>query len=541
MGHSPPLEKALVEFRIALGQEHVRLDPSTVATHEENTTGVRRSVPAVLYPGSREDVQAIVRIASRFRVPLYPISTGNNWGYGSATPMREGCVVVNLSRMDRITAFDPATGVVTVEPGVTQKTLREFLDRDGHPYLVPTTGAGPSCSVLGNALERGFGLTPYSDHFEAVTAVEAVLPDSTLYASPLDGAFKWGVGPYLDGLFSQSNFGIVTRMSLALAPVPQCFRAFFFNVADPARLDEAVGAVHRALRDVGCAIGGINLMNAARVVALSERCPGSYIEQGRAIPSEELNAMARHLGAGAWTGVGTLFGAPGIARGARREIRRRLKGSVDRLVFVSPAAARGADRLMRALPGLSRTRLGRAVCKIGQSLEVLSGKPSEIALPVAYWRSLKAEVPGSGIDPDQGDAGLLWYAPILPPRGKSISEWVTGAERICREHGFDPLITLTGFNARFFEATLPILFNRGIPGETERAHACYRALFEFGAARGALPYRSGLQGSALAVDPAHPHWRLQARLKQSLDPAGLFSPGRYSIDHPAPEAPALNP
>src|SRR5207253_5916875 len=140
-------------------------------------------------------------------------------------PVTEGCVVLDLSGLDRILDMDGEFGLVTVEPGVTQQRLHDHLARRGHPFLVPVTGAGPHCSLIGNALERGYGITPYADHFAAVTALQAVLPDGRLYRSALselggtevDRAFKWGIGPFLDGLFAQGSFGIVTQMTIALA------------------------------------------------------------------------------------------------------------------------------------------------------------------------------------------------------------------------------------------------------------------------------------------------------------------------------------
>jgi hypothetical protein len=54
--------------------------------------------------------------------------------------------------------------VVTLEPGVTQARLHEFLCDGKYPYLVPVTGAGPNCSIVGNAIERGYGITPWVDH-----------------------------------------------------------------------------------------------------------------------------------------------------------------------------------------------------------------------------------------------------------------------------------------------------------------------------------------------------------------------------------------
>src|SRR5262249_56987597 len=117
-------------------------------------------------------------------------------------------------------------------------------------------GAGPDCSIVGNALERGYGITPLTDHFGAVLSLEAVLPDGRLYRSSLaalgaeaaDRVFKWGVGPYLDGLFAQSGFGIVTSMTIALARRPQAIRAVTVGLRSDDELPKAIGASRGVLR-----------------------------------------------------------------------------------------------------------------------------------------------------------------------------------------------------------------------------------------------------------------------------------------------------
>ena len=178
------------------------------------TMGARRIISGAVRPTSRPQVQTIVKTSRELGIPLYPISTGNNWGYGSAIPTADGCVIVDLSGMTAIT-LDAETGLATLEPGVTQRILREYLDENSLRFLCPVTGAGPDCSLVGNALERGHGITPYTDHFLAVMSLEAVLPDGRIYRPPLaelgcievDRAFKWGVGPFLDGIFSQARSG----------------------------------------------------------------------------------------------------------------------------------------------------------------------------------------------------------------------------------------------------------------------------------------------------------------------------------------------
>ena len=98
---------------------------------------------------------------------------------------------------------------------------------------------GPAdASVMGNALERGIGETDYGDHFGNICGMEVVLPDGTLVRTgggPLEGykswnTYKWGVGPSLDGLFSQSNYGVVTKIGMWLMPKPEHFVSCVFEL-----------------------------------------------------------------------------------------------------------------------------------------------------------------------------------------------------------------------------------------------------------------------------------------------------------------------
>ena len=77
--------------------------------------GGQRQEQAVLRPGTREEVQTCVRVANRARVPLYPISSGRNWGYGSRAPVSDA-VLLDLSRLNRIREFNEQLAYVTVEP-----------------------------------------------------------------------------------------------------------------------------------------------------------------------------------------------------------------------------------------------------------------------------------------------------------------------------------------------------------------------------------------------------------------------------------------
>ena len=140
--------------------------------------------------------------------------------------------LIDLARLNRIVGFDEDLAYVTLEPGVTQRQLHRFLTDRRSKLWMDATGASPDCSIIGNTMERGFGHTPMGDHCGAACGLEVVLPDGSFLRTGF-GRFegphttpvgRYGVGPSLDGLFAQSNLGIVTQMSVWLMPGPSISR-----------------------------------------------------------------------------------------------------------------------------------------------------------------------------------------------------------------------------------------------------------------------------------------------------------------------------
>ncbi|HVC61177.1 MAG TPA: FAD-binding oxidoreductase [Acetobacteraceae bacterium] len=500
-----------------------------------DTSGQGEAVPAALLIRDRAEVSAVLVIARRHRIPLYPISTGRNWGYGGASPVLDGCAVLDLSGMNRIVELDRELGLVTVEPGVTQGQLREYLDRHAPRFMVPTTGAGPNCSLIGNALERGYGITPYADHFGAITALEAVLPDGRLYRSALaelgaetvDRAFKWGLGPYLDGLFAQGNIGIVTQMTIALALRPERVEAFFFGIAEEGKLEAAVLAVQGILRAVGGTVGAINLMNARRVLAMTVPYPAEFVGGDGVLAQDVVLDLARRHRVRAWMGVGALYGNGKVVKAARRVVRQLLRPVADRIVFLTPERSALLGRLVRSVPGLSESRIAKLLGAIDQSLEVMAGRPSEVALRLVYWRAGRPP-PEGALNPARDGSGLIWYSPLVPMRPAAVRNYVAMVHEVCLAHGIEPLITLTSLTDRCFDSTIPLLFDRGDPGQAARAAACFDALFEAGRSQGFMPYRLGIQSMSRVTGTPSPFWDLVGTIKSAIDPDGIIAPGRYA-------------
>jgi 4-cresol dehydrogenase (hydroxylating) flavoprotein subunit len=523
------LRLAVAAWRLHLGEKAVLCGTAAQQRYGTCTTGVERSIAAAVRPRTVEDVVAVVEIARRESVPLYPISTGHNWGYGSATPVVDGCAVLDLSRLNRIIGLDAELGLVTIEPGVTQQDLHNYLVRHGLPFLVPVTGGGPDCSLIGNALERGYGITPYADHFAAVTAIGAVLPDGRIYRSALselgggvvDQVFKWGIGPYVDGLFAQGSFAVVTQMTIALAPRPESIAAFFFGVADDEELGPAVAAVQRILRALGGVTGSVNLMNARRVLAMIAPYPQTAVPEGGILPPELIAALTAQHRMMAWNGLGALYGQAAVVRAARRAVRKILGPAVARLAFLTPHSAVRANRLLSGLPLLRHGRLAARARALDAALQLITGRPSRVALPLAYWRSPTRPGLESDMDPDRDGCGLIWYSPLVPMKADRVRRFVELIGHICGSHGIEPLITLTSLSERCFDSSVPLLFNRRDAGQAARAQSCYRALFEAGQREGFLPYRMSSHAMDWITRSATPFWDVVAALKTAVDPTGM--------------------
>ena len=233
------------DFSAALGQFAETVGTNWVFTSDEDVALYRdayspfwgsdeeRLASAAVAPESVEEVQQIVRIANRYRIPLYPISTGKNYGYGGSAPVHSGSVVVDLKRMNRVLEIDERNATCLVEPGVSYFDLYNAIQEKGAKLWIdcPDPGWG---SPIGNALDHGLGYTigHFRDHFGSHCGMEVVLPNGEVLRTGPGGVpgsktwqqYQYAFGPQLDGIFSQSNFGIVTKMGFWLAPEPEAFR-----------------------------------------------------------------------------------------------------------------------------------------------------------------------------------------------------------------------------------------------------------------------------------------------------------------------------
>jgi 4-cresol dehydrogenase (hydroxylating) len=523
-------EAACEAWSEAIGEACVVRTPADLASASTATFATTARVLARLRPSTRAEVQACVRIANGTGIPLYPISTGKNWGYGSSVPVRDA-VLLDLGALNRIVDFDEELAYVTIEPGVTQRQLAAFLRDRGARLWMDATGASPDCSIIGNTMERGFGHTPMGDHCGNACAFEVVLPTGDCvqtgfarFPRARAGALgRWGVGPSLDGLFSQSNLGIVTRMTVWLMPAPEKFQAFFFMVRDEDGLAGILDAL-RPLRLNGTLRSVMHVGNDYKVVTGTMQFPWDAVTGPRPVLDQaHIRRLRNRLGIGAWNGSGGLYGSPGQVREARRQLKRALRGRVDRLQFVDDRTIGLLRRFAAPFKMVTGWDVPRTLAVLEPVYGLMRGVPTDGTMGSAYWR--KRTPPPSDPDPDRDGCGLLWCSPTFPNTGED-GRRVTGiGTRVLLAHGFEPQMSISLATERACICVITISYDRNAEGEDERARACYDALAAELLEAGYPSYRLTVASMATVADPTGAP--ILRTLKQAIDPNGMLAPGRY--------------
>ncbi|HOL64454.1 MAG TPA: FAD-dependent oxidoreductase, partial [Accumulibacter sp.] len=148
-------EQVAEELRVVVGPQHLCISAADLDRYSRCTIPWQSRCAAVVFPGSSEEVAAVVRIASRHRTPLWPSSTGRNWGYGTTLAVDDGAIVMILTRMNRILEVNEELAYAVIEPGVTYEQFNQHLRSKGCKLWIDCTDGSGQGSVIGNALERG--------------------------------------------------------------------------------------------------------------------------------------------------------------------------------------------------------------------------------------------------------------------------------------------------------------------------------------------------------------------------------------------------
>ena len=503
--------KALKEFAGAVGREWVFSSDEDVNLYRDAYSPYwnedeDRVPSAAVAPDSVEQIQQIVRIANRYKVPLWTVSTGRNLAYGAASPVMSGSVVLDLKRMNRILEVNDKTYFAVVEPGVSYFDLYRYIQEHQLNVWIdpPDPGWG---SPIGNSLERGGGRTPLRDHFGAVCGLEVVLASGEVLRTGMGALpksavwhqYKYGFGPYLDGLFTQSNFGIVTRMGIFLMPAPEAYRDGRVNVY---RHDDLIPFMEKYSY----------LMNSdiLRGTMMLESPILSYkVAQGRAVfdmpgdPSiEELERIGREKNLAYWSAEFRFWGAPGIID-AQWEYTKEKFGEIPGATFNDGRSYRFPMEIPESNPDL----LG----SLG--------------------------IPNLGVfGLIQGAAGHMGFSPIIPMTGESIFKALRVYGELYAELGLTPQNQFAALPWSYYPRALVFLFGISIYKDVEknsRNREIFKRMVAVSAENGWGEYRTHVAFMDTVADAYsfnhHVLRRFNETLKDAVDPNGILSPGKSGI------------
>ena len=205
-----------------------------------------RKVDYVVMPKTVEEVQKIVLLANKEKVPITPM--GGGFTLSALTVPIKGGIVLDTKRMDKIIEINEKSKYAIVEAGVSQGALKSYLEKN-YPHLQHSTPeAPPVATIVGNALICGHGhLTPMHDvTSNMINGMEVVLPTGEICkigsCSISPYWFTRGPLPDLAGLFIGwfGTTGIVTKISIQLFPKPKLRDVLIFSTDDPDSLPEVI-------------------------------------------------------------------------------------------------------------------------------------------------------------------------------------------------------------------------------------------------------------------------------------------------------------
>lgn len=526
--------QALKAFAQVVGKDWVFTSEDDLNTYRDAYSpflgeAEERQASAALAPYTVEEVQALVRVANRFKVPLYTISTGRNLGYGGAAPGYSGSVVLDLKRMNRILEVDETRAYAIVEPGVSYFDLYRHLQEKGSKLWldVPDPGWG---SLVGNALDRGGGLTmPHlRNHFEAHCGMEVVLPDGELLRTgmgALPGAQTWaqfkpGCGPMIDGLFSQSNLGVVTKMGFWLMPEPEAVLHGTVHVPgyrdlvplvdimshlENTRVFNGYPDLHSPLQGAPAVADFHKMMEEGP----AQRTPEHAALLKREAPPEALEAYGRRAGIPFWSCNFTFYGPEAVIKAQWAHVQKRYRAEIagstfqDGGFYTMPLSAAQKEQVHTTQYGIPTLRLFSMGAR-------------------THW------------NPNPGH-GHMWFSPVIPRTGEAIFKANEVFREFALKEGFQRLAGMT-LPAANWERSFIYIFGFRITEDVasnQKARAAFKKLIKIAAAQGWGEYRTSTAFQDDVMDTysynRHALRRFNETLKDALDPNGVLAPGRYGI------------
>jgi 4-cresol dehydrogenase (hydroxylating) len=491
-------------FSEQLPEHAIVTERSTIEhAYGRNVTALHRRVPVVLRPRTERDVHGIMSVANKWNYSLYPFSTGRNWGLGSKLPVVDGCVLVDLAGMNRVIEVNDEFAYAIIEPGVTQGDLAAHLARHHSSLTFNFTGSFAYTSIVGNVLERGDGA--YA-RVHDLLGVRGILGNGRPFQagglwSYIGGPHpshhtRYTAGPDLTGLFSQSNFGIVTQMAFRLIHKPER-RYILWGAVPDAELARLVDALGHFSRQGVINPGSLNIGYANR-----------FVQAREALTPKRVGAACPHEG---WNFYVLVSGTARVADAVMEDLESTVRP------LTSMVGSRDVGTIRDPTTDLPEFLRPLAM--------PLLGAPDAETIKQIY-RMTGTAIPDDPreIDVDHTPFGMKCYVGLVPPSGRYARRAADVVAALRDEFALNVKVSFFGDG----RSLVTIHFRADDRMQVERAARCEATMWNRMVSAGFPPYRASIDQMERLVDLQPETFELVGQLKSVLDPHSIIAPGRYS-------------
>ncbi|MFK7908362.1 MAG: FAD-dependent oxidoreductase, partial [Chitinophagales bacterium] len=462
--------------------------------------------------------------------------TGKNWGLGSKLPVEDGALVVCLVRMNKIIEVNESHGYVVIEPGVTQGQLYEYLQERNLPFIFNVTGSSLGTSLIGNSLDRGVGY--FSSRAENLTGMEVVLGNGKIVRTGFGHyeeaqtthLYPYGVGPSIDGLFFQSNYGIVVKAGFELIHKREVHGAILCGLENERLLPQFIEDLAR-LRRVGILQTAIHIANQERGrIALIPHVMDTLMKQ-QDLSEDKARTLATALFEAemknTWSAIGGVMGTEGHVQESFLQLKKHLS-RYGKVTLVTKPKLQKLKKICQTLSFLPFfEQKGLVISALEKAFGLSLGIPSDMALKSVYY-PIQA-TPKNESDPDHSDAGLLFSLPIIPMDGLAVLKANALVTSTFKKWGFAAYVTLNMLNAKSLEGVINLAFDKRNKQRLADANACIEELNSLFMNEGYILYRTAINQMKQVVSADDEFWKLAEGLKGVLDPKNIIAPKRYSL------------
>jgi len=485
---------------------------------------------AAVAPSTTEEVQGVVRIANRYKIPIYAISTGKNLGYGGSAPSMTGSVVLDLKRMNRILEVNEKQAYCLVEPGVSYFDLYNYLQEHKIKLWIdcPDPGWG---SLVGNALDRGAGYTAaeYRNHFDAHCGMEVVLANGEVLRTGMGAmpnsqtwqCYKSGFGPWIDGMFSQSNFGVVTKMGFWMMPEPETNLkgvVHFYHYKDLIPMVDIMTHLENSKIFTGYPDLLSPLFGTPGLIGVHDfwvNGPQERDEEFKALAArgaapEEYEPYAEKHHIPFWSCIFSFYGPEKVVRAQWEHVQESFQARVPEVTF--------EEREFYKTP-LSEEEKN----KLKHS--------GQLGVPSLKTFVIGARTPWN----THPSHGHMWFSPLIPRDGRELLKVNDILGKAARELG---LPVGFAFNTPFPCWERCFMFIIGFllsddPEQNRKSREAFRKLVKIAAENGWGEYRTPVifQDDVMSMYSFNDNalLRFHETVKDAVDPNGILSPGHYGI------------